>query len=73
MRPTTIWPFPDKALEEILRKVKTMIVAEISQGQLLGEIQRLNQTHTKVVPVQRYDGEMLTPNEVLNAIVEVTK
>jgi 2-oxoglutarate ferredoxin oxidoreductase subunit alpha len=73
VRPTTIWPFPDQALEEILRKVKTVIVAEISQGQLLGEIQRLNQTHTKVIPVQRYDGEMLTPNEVLNAIVEVTK
>jgi len=73
VRPTTIWPFPDKAIEEVLRKVKVMIVAEINQGQLLGEVQRLNQSHTKVVPVQRYDGEMLTPNEVLNAIVEVTK
>ncbi len=73
VRPTTIWPFPDKALEDVLRRVKTMIVAEINQGQLLGEIQRLNQFHTKVVSVQRYDGEMLTPNEVLNAITEVKK
>jgi 2-oxoglutarate ferredoxin oxidoreductase subunit alpha len=73
VRPTTIWPFPDEALEDIMRKVKTVIVAEISQGQLLGEIQRINQFHTKVIPVQRYDGEMLTPTEVLNAIVEVNK
>lgn len=71
VRPTTIWPFPDQAIEDILRKVKAVIVAEISQGQLLGEVQRINQFHTKVIPVQRYDGEMLTPNEVLKAITEV--
>ena len=73
VRPITLWPFPNQALAEVLRKVKTMIVAEISQGQLLGEVQRVNQFHTKVVPVQRYDGEMLTPTEVVNAIAEAAK
>jgi 2-oxoglutarate ferredoxin oxidoreductase subunit alpha len=73
VRPITVWPFPDQALAEVLRRVKAMVVAEISQGQLLGEVQRVNQFHTKVIPVQRYDGEMLTPTEVLNAIAEESK
>jgi len=73
LRPTTIWPFPDRIVTDVLKKCKTMLVAEISQGQLVYEVERCNRSNTKVVPVLRYDGEMITPAQILKAVEEAQK
>ena len=70
LRPTTIWPFPDRIVTDVLKKCKTMLVAEISQGQLVYEVERVNKSNTPVVPVLRYDGEMITPAQILKAVEE---
>jgi 2-oxoglutarate ferredoxin oxidoreductase subunit alpha len=71
LRPTTVWPFPDEAVQQVLAKAKVMVVAEINQGQLIGEVLRVNRTNCRVVPVQRYDGEILTPAEIVKVLQEV--
>jgi 2-oxoglutarate ferredoxin oxidoreductase subunit alpha len=73
LRPTTLWPFPDQVTTDVLKKSKAMLVAEISQGQLIYEVERVNRSNTKVIPVQRYDGEMITPSQILKALEEANK
>lgn len=40
LRPVTLWPFPDKMLEELAGQVKGVVVAEMNYGQLVREVER---------------------------------
>ncbi len=71
IRPLTIWPFPDEKLREMLTGVRKVIVAELNMGQLIREVQRVAPRHTEVFPLQRYDGEVMTPQQILDRIREV--
>jgi 2-oxoglutarate ferredoxin oxidoreductase subunit alpha len=68
LRPRIVWPFPDVVVASVLAKAKTMLVVELNQGQLINEVQRVNRSNTKVVPVLRYDGEIITPDEIIKAV-----
>jgi len=73
LRPLTIWPFPDEALKKYLKDAKTIIVPELNQGQLIGELKRVIGTRKKknIVPIQKCNGELITPDEIINTIKEV--
>lgn len=73
LRPLTIWPFPDDAVKKMLKDVDAVIVPELNEGQLFREIERLVRTKHdgKLVPIQRVDGEIIAPTEILRAIKEV--
>ncbi|KCZ73211.1 2-oxoacid:ferredoxin oxidoreductase, alpha subunit [Candidatus Methanoperedens nitroreducens] len=70
LRPITLWPFPRFNLEDIGRKVKVFVVPEMNYGQVYGEV--LKACHKKVVRVTRVDGELITPDEIMKKIKEVT-
>ena len=74
LRPLTIWPFPDDAVRKMLRNVETVIVPELNQGQLLHEIQRLikEKSDSSIIPIQRVNGQLITPNDILRKIKEVS-
>ncbi len=74
LRPLTIWPFPDDAVRKMLRNVETVIVPELNQGQLVHEIQRLTKDKSdgNLIPIQRVDGQLITPNDILRKIKEVS-
>ncbi len=73
IQPLTIWPFPDEELKRILSSVRKVIVAELNMGQLVNEIQRIAPRHTEVISVQRYDGNVMTPQEIFDKIREAVK
>jgi 2-oxoglutarate ferredoxin oxidoreductase subunit alpha len=62
----TIWPFPEKAVEELADSVDKIIVPEMNLGQLALEVERMA-GRKKVVRVNRANGEMVTPDMVLEA------
>jgi 2-oxoglutarate ferredoxin oxidoreductase subunit alpha len=62
----TLWPFPEKAVEELADSVDKIIVPEMNLGQLALEVERIA-GRRKVVRVNRANGEMITPNMVLEA------
>lgn len=64
-RPITIWPFPEEALKTAAAG-KTVIVPEMNLGQLALEVERI--VKTDVIGVNRVDGELITPKEILAAI-----
>jgi 2-oxoglutarate ferredoxin oxidoreductase subunit alpha len=68
LRPRIVWPFPDAVVASALAKAKATLVVELNQGQLIHEVQRVNRCGAKVVPVQRYDGEIITPDEIITAM-----
>ncbi|MGI6784994.1 MAG: 2-oxoacid:acceptor oxidoreductase subunit alpha [Aminivibrio sp.] len=70
-RPVTLWPFPDKELEKLARKVKTIIVPELNCGQMVLEVERAVRGRAKVVPLNLVNGELFKPEEILAVIEEV--
>jgi 2-oxoglutarate/2-oxoacid ferredoxin oxidoreductase subunit alpha len=69
-QPVTIWPFPDKRLKQVMEKADLVIVAELNQGQMIHEVKRVCSDHTKIVGLNRYDGELMTPEQILQKIRE---
>lgn len=62
----TLWPFPERAVEELAESVDQIVVPEMNLGQLALEVERVV-GRKKVVRVNRANGEMITPNMVLEA------
>lgn len=62
----TLWPFPEKAVEELADSVERIIVPEMNLGQLALEVERIA-GRRKVTRVNRANGEMVTPDMILQA------
>jgi 2-oxoglutarate ferredoxin oxidoreductase subunit alpha len=52
---------------------KTLLVPEMNMGQVSREVKRVNQGMSKVVAVNKIDGTMITPQEILEKIKEEMK
>jgi 2-oxoglutarate ferredoxin oxidoreductase subunit alpha len=70
IQPLTIWPFPDEYIEHILDQLDLIIVAELNQGQLIGEVMRAVRGKTRVRGLFRYDSELITPDQIFDKIRE---
>ncbi|MCD6445491.1 2-oxoacid:acceptor oxidoreductase subunit alpha [Candidatus Bathyarchaeota archaeon] len=71
IRLKTIWPFPEKKIEIMAEKAETIIVPEINLKQLFYEVERASKGLAKVVPLNKIGGgELITPEELLNKILE---
>ncbi|MDP8231871.1 MAG: 2-oxoacid:acceptor oxidoreductase subunit alpha [Candidatus Zophobacter franzmannii] len=73
LRPLTIWPFPDDAVRKMLKNVDYVVVPELNQGQFLHELRRLvkSTTDSKLIGLQRVNGTLITPTEILQKIKDV--
>ena len=67
----TIWPFPEKQIKELCRNCRKVIVGELNMGQMVHEIRRVLPDDIVVETIQRYDGEILTPLQLLEKLEEV--
>jgi len=72
LRLKTIWPFPEEVVEHAASRLHHVIVAELNRGQLALEVERIVGRH-KVHRVNRADGEMIRPDEILAAIQDLEK
>lgn len=67
----TLWPFPEEYIKEISKKAKTIIVPELNRGQLIKEVKEHVFGNAEVYGINKYDGTLIKPNEILNKIKEV--
>lgn len=65
----TIWPFAEEVVEHAAAQASRVVVPEMNLGQLALEVERLI-GRDKVRRVNRADGEMIKPAEILAAIEE---
>lgn len=70
IQPMTVWPFPDQYIEQIQEQLDLIIVAELNQGQLIGEVMRVTRGKTRVSSLTRYDSELITPDQIFDKIRE---
>ncbi|MFO0829834.1 MAG: 2-oxoacid:acceptor oxidoreductase subunit alpha [Phycisphaerales bacterium] len=61
----TLWPFPDHLVREVAEQVERIVVPELNMGQLVREVERAAAGRCEVIPVNRVDGHLLTPTQIL--------
>ena len=67
----TVWPFPEELLKQVTKNVNTVIVPEMNVGKYCREIERAL-PDKKVVPMSKCGGDIHTPTEILDLILDVT-
>jgi 2-oxoglutarate ferredoxin oxidoreductase subunit alpha len=67
LRLKTLWPFPEEAVERAVESAQRVIVAEMNLGQMALEVERVV-GRSKVMRVGRADGQIVTPEQILDAM-----
>jgi 2-oxoglutarate ferredoxin oxidoreductase subunit alpha len=67
----TIWPFPGEQIAQLCRKCRKVIVGELNMGQVINEVRRVLPPDIEVHGLQRFDGEILTPMQLIEKLEEV--
>jgi len=73
MRLITLWPFPRRFVEPLTKAKKTLLVPEMNMGQISREVKRVNQGMTTVLTLNKIDGTIIHPKEILAKIREEMK
>ena len=61
----SLWPVPERQILQAMKGMKRIIIAELNQGQYRREIERLASDAQEIIGVNRLDGGMLSPREIL--------
>jgi len=69
----TLWPFPRSFVEPLTRANKVLLVPEMNMGQISREVKRVNQGMTLVKTLNKIDGTLINPKEILEKIREEKK
>jgi 2-oxoglutarate/2-oxoacid ferredoxin oxidoreductase subunit alpha len=67
----TLWPFMRTQVEKVLLTSRAVIVPEMNMGQVSREVKRVSKGSAKVFTVNKVDGTIITPQEIMNRIEEV--
>jgi len=67
----TLWPFPRQILEPYLKRARAVLVPELNMGQISREVKRINQGMTRVETLNRIDGNLITPDEILVRLLKM--
>lgn len=70
-KPISIWPIPTSRIKKIFRKAQAVIVPELNLGQYVHEISRLNKSNKLIESLTKTNGDLITPEEVLESIIKV--
>ncbi|NIM20594.1 MAG: 2-oxoacid:acceptor oxidoreductase subunit alpha [Candidatus Latescibacteria bacterium] len=71
LRPTVLWPFPEKFVRPMGETCSHVIVPEMNLGQMAHEVEWATCRNAEVVKINRVDGEPISPQQILDKILEV--
>ncbi len=71
LRLVSVWPFPEKIVQELSQRAAQFIVAEMNLGQISLEVERL--VRRSVKGVFHAGGAMISPEPILKAIQEAAQ
>ena len=60
-----LWPFMRRTVMGFLATSRKVLVPEMNMGQLSREVKRVNQGQCEVLTLNKVDGSMITPGEIL--------
>jgi 2-oxoglutarate ferredoxin oxidoreductase subunit alpha len=73
LRLITAWPFPEKHVRELARKVKAFVVPEINLGQMVLEVERCAGGKAAAIAVPHAGGNVHDPETIAEAIVRAAR
>jgi len=73
IRPITLWPFPEKIIYEVSKKVKTILTVEMNYGQMVEDVRLASRGNCPVHFYGRGGGGIPTEREILAKINEILK
>ena len=73
LRLVIVWPFPEKKIRELAKKVKAFVVPEINYGQIVLEVERCAAGKAKAILVPHGGGWVHDPEDIYKAIKEAVK
>jgi len=74
IRLKTLWPFPEKIVRKLAESTDKIIVPEMNLKQIFYEVKRTANGSARVIPLNKIGGgELITPEEMLTKIQEVTE
>jgi 2-oxoglutarate ferredoxin oxidoreductase subunit alpha len=65
LRLKMVWPFPEKVIQKLAKRVDTIIVPEMNLGQIVHPVREASCGQCNVISVQKVGGEMHLPTELL--------
>jgi 2-oxoglutarate ferredoxin oxidoreductase subunit alpha len=72
-RPITLWPFPEKEIREYSKNLKGVLTMEINAGQMVHDVRLAVGERIPVEHFGRLGGIVPDPEEVVEALVALTK
>ncbi|MFC2047878.1 2-oxoacid:acceptor oxidoreductase subunit alpha [Chloroflexota bacterium] len=66
-----LWPFMRCTITKIIENSQKVLVPEMNVGQISREVKRVNQGRCEVVTLNKIDGTLITPDEILGKLEEV--
>jgi 2-oxoglutarate ferredoxin oxidoreductase subunit alpha len=66
----TLWPFPRSYIELLIKAGKTLLVPEMNMGQVSREVKRVNEGMSQVLTLNKIDGTIISPKEILAKMKE---
>jgi 2-oxoglutarate ferredoxin oxidoreductase subunit alpha len=69
-RPITLWPSPEKKIEEVCKKFDKILVTEMNKGQYIKEIERIS-GRKDFATLFKANGRPISPTEIKNKIREM--
>jgi 2-oxoglutarate ferredoxin oxidoreductase subunit alpha len=66
----TLWPFPRSFVQLLVKAGKTLFVPEMNMGQISREVKRVNEGMAQVLTLNKIDGTIISPKEILAKIKE---
>ncbi len=73
LRLITAWPFPEKRIRALSKKVKAIVVPEINYGQMVKEVERNSVDRCKIYSVPHLGGWVHDPEDIYKVIKEASK
>jgi 2-oxoglutarate ferredoxin oxidoreductase subunit alpha len=73
MRLEVVWPFPEKRIRELSKKVKAFVVPEINYGQMVLEVERCAAGRAAAILVPHAGGGVHDPETISSAIQGAVK
>jgi len=73
LRLITVWPFPEKKIVELSKKVKGFVVPEINYGQIAFEVERCSHGNANMILVPHGGASVHIPEDIFGAIRQVAE
>ncbi|HHY91397.1 MAG TPA: 3-methyl-2-oxobutanoate dehydrogenase subunit VorB [Clostridiales bacterium] len=73
LRPITLWPYPQKAFDEIPETVKALLSVEMSTGQMIDDVKIAARGRWPVYFYGRSGGMVPTPDAIIEKVKEILR